>query len=168
MFTITSLILIVISESFCFFLIYSILSTLRRNSATFSRNTYKLHWQLTLLLAAQVTKTYAVQLINALLDCNTAVTSCYSRLGTFSQRRFGKQCIDKSHTRRYSNWIYFSYILRIVQFHSNNCICGSIPNSCLQFFDLSVATTNLLHFWNVSFGASTKIYIMDLFNKLQP
>lgn len=53
-FTVTALIVMLISETFCFYLIYLILSTLRRNSATFSRNTYKLHWQLTLLLATQV------------------------------------------------------------------------------------------------------------------
>lgn len=43
------------SETFSIYIIYSILSTLRQNTGTFSRNTYRLHRQLTMLLAAQLT-----------------------------------------------------------------------------------------------------------------
>lgn len=48
----------VVSETVSIFLVYSILSTLRKNSSTFSKNTYKLNRQLTLLLAFQVRSLY--------------------------------------------------------------------------------------------------------------
>jgi hypothetical protein len=54
LFMATILFLFLLSMGFSVCMIYLILSTLRKNTATFSKNTYKLHIQLTILLAAQV------------------------------------------------------------------------------------------------------------------
>lgn len=51
---IVMLILFGISEALCITLIHLIMKTLKRNVEVFSKNTYRLHIQLTILLAFQV------------------------------------------------------------------------------------------------------------------
>jgi hypothetical protein len=50
------LVFFMLSQIVSIFLVYLILAALRKNSSTFSKNTYKLNIQLTLLLAVQVSK----------------------------------------------------------------------------------------------------------------
>ncbi|KAI6170843.1 Na+ channel domain containing protein [Aphelenchoides bicaudatus] len=63
-FSITLVICFMISETLCGFLIFMIMKHLRRNSDKFSKTTYKLHRQLTLLLAVQVASVPVNFLIN--------------------------------------------------------------------------------------------------------
>jgi hypothetical protein len=55
LFFLTMLVLFLFSEALSVCVIYSIVSTLRRNMKTYSKNTYRLHLNLSILLGVQVT-----------------------------------------------------------------------------------------------------------------
>jgi hypothetical protein len=48
------LVFFLFNELFSVYIVYAILSSLRKNTASYSKNTYRLHYQLTLLLAFQL------------------------------------------------------------------------------------------------------------------
>jgi hypothetical protein len=74
----TMLISFLISEILCITLIYLILSILHANAALFSRNTYKLHFQFTVLLAVQLLTPFVFILLPITLCLIAALFDRYS------------------------------------------------------------------------------------------